>query len=197
MESIIENITITTVAISAITYLFKSLVTNLLSKDLENFKLDIQREADRKFEQYKSELESERIRLNISYNEIFARQAEVIVNLYKYLNKLEESLVFLLRMLNSENDNHNVVKAVESWHKFSDYFSENKILLTEGMVNELEYLEKTVFFEHLKYRKILKNNSANIDAKVIREAEKVVEQLPILKKSLEQKFRVMIGTNSP
>ncbi|HDS1207580.1 TPA: hypothetical protein QDZ84_002604 [Shewanella algae] len=197
MVQILENIATSAIAISAVAYLAKSIVSNLLNKDLEKFKLDVKREAERKIEQYKSDLESERIRLNISYSEVFSRQANVIADLYKNLVKLEQYLKLLIIMKDTNVDTQQVAAAVHSWEAFSTYFDENRIFLPDDICELIDKLTSEIFFEYLNYRKSTKKTDTEkeIDLNKIKESEQVISQFPVIKSTIENKFKVMIGVS--
>ena len=70
-------------------FLSKKLIKHFLDKDISKFKSEIQFKATQEIESYKSNLEKERARLQISYGGIFERQAEAILAIYQNLLLLD------------------------------------------------------------------------------------------------------------
>lgn len=64
--------------IGAVTFLARSIFLHYLNKDIALYKEQIKSEASNQLETYKSELEKDRLRLQISYGGIFEKQANAV-----------------------------------------------------------------------------------------------------------------------
>jgi hypothetical protein len=70
------------ILVAAMAWLSKSLLTNLLSKDLERFKSELQASSQRSVESFKATLQIEAHRRATEYSALHARRAELISELY-------------------------------------------------------------------------------------------------------------------
>lgn len=116
-----------TIVLGVVGFLSKSIVVHLLNKDVELFKSKLQADASKQIEEFKSTLEIERARLQISYGGIFTKQADVLMKLYELLLNLEAEV------------NSGIVGAA-AWSKYQEkldtyrtYYHENRALIPEEL----------------------------------------------------------------
>ena len=89
METFLAALGANALVLSALTYLIKTLITSRLEKDLASFKVAVERKAAEEMERYRSQLEKDRLRMQISYGGIFESQAEAILAIYGAVVSLE------------------------------------------------------------------------------------------------------------
>ena len=70
------------ILVAAIAWLSKSLLINLLSKDVERFKSELQASSQRSVESFKASLQIEAYRYAVEYSALHAKRAELISELY-------------------------------------------------------------------------------------------------------------------
>lgn len=87
------------ILVAAMAWLSKSLLTNLLSKDLERFKSDLQASSQRSVESFKATLQIESQRRAIEYSALHAKRAELIAELYVRAVGLYTGILSLSREL--------------------------------------------------------------------------------------------------
>lgn len=73
VEVVLASLLSNAIVLGVIGYLSKSMFTHFLNRDIERFKSEILADASKQIESYKSKLEIERNRLQISYGGIFQR----------------------------------------------------------------------------------------------------------------------------
>ncbi|WP_374323857.1 hypothetical protein [Azonexus sp.] len=116
-----------TIVLGVVGFLSKSIVVHFLNKDVELFKSKLQADASKQIEDFKSTLEIERTRLQISYGGIFAKQADVLMRLYELL-------------LNLEAEINSGIVGVAAWNEYQEkldaykiYYHENRALIPEEL----------------------------------------------------------------
>lgn len=116
-----------TIVLGVVGFLSRSIVVHFLNKDVESFKSKLQADASRQIEEFKSTLEIERARLQISYGGIFAKQADVLMKLYELL-------------LNLEAEVNSGIVGTDAWTKYQKkldtykaYYHENRALIPEEL----------------------------------------------------------------
>ncbi|MGY0588464.1 MAG: hypothetical protein ACW7DY_22505 [Paraglaciecola chathamensis] len=187
LEAIIASIAANAVVLGVLGFLFKSLISNLLDKDIT---------------QYRDKLEKENMRLQISYGGIFEKQATSIIELYKGLADLERATY---KTIHYPEDP--VIKWEwfrESWASVRNLYDSHRILLPEDIDQDFKIFLNKIFDGVLHYtnsdRRIMSPATADEFEKLMEkqdEALAVIEkEIPNLKESLIQKIRITLSTNT-
>lgn len=92
METVLAVLGANAIVLGALAYLLKTLIGTQLQKEILEFKNAIERKASNEIEQFRSQLEKDRLRMQISYGGIFERQANAIIELYGAITSLEQSV---------------------------------------------------------------------------------------------------------
>lgn len=87
------------ILVTAMAWLSKSLLTNLLSRDLERFKSELQASSQRSVESLKATLQIEAHRRATEYSALHAKRAELISELYVRAVGLYAGILSLSREL--------------------------------------------------------------------------------------------------
>ena len=98
-EDVLRTLGGTAILVAALAWLSKSLLSTLLSKDLENFKTDLQGTSQRSIESYKATLQLESQRHQIEYSALHSKRAELVAELYSRVVDLHEQVIGLSREL--------------------------------------------------------------------------------------------------
>jgi hypothetical protein len=116
-----------TLVLAIVGFVSKSIIVHFLNRDVESFKSRLQADAAKQIEEYKSTLEIERARLQISYGGIFGKQADVLMKLYELLLKLE-------------GDVNSGIVGPNAWNQYQEkldhyksYYHENRALIPEEL----------------------------------------------------------------
>lgn len=187
--------------IGGIAFLAKGLVNNLLKKDIGKFQDELSRKASREIESFKSELEIERVRLQISYGGIFEKQAEAILDLYKSVLDIEDAATNVI---------HSAVPAAQKREGFAEIFSEvrdkylrNRILLSEDIDNDISDFVDKIFSSVFKYtsaddRLMQRMNDEQLQKffdKQEEAAKIVIMEIPKIRDKLVNRMRYTLGVN--
>ena len=126
-----------------VAYFAKKIITHWLDKDISAYKKALENEtaslkqslestANLELEKYKSLLETERLRLQISYGGIFEKQAYAILDIYRALKDLEcSAIVFIDSAPNKVDESSKLF--LKSWKVAYESYAKNRILLPEQL----------------------------------------------------------------
>jgi hypothetical protein len=200
-EEIIKTVVENTLALAILAFLCKSIIKHWLDKDVKGFKNKIELEAKQTLSQYQSELEKERIRLQIQYGGIFEKQAEVILEFYKLIVVFQKAINDA--MFRSDHDK-SYEDFLEKWRELIKYYDDHQILLPESIEKIFNDFHKTAFFSTTDYRRaehrINKQHITNeLLERMFAQQDKAladIEQIPKLQYELKKCLRHAIGTVS-
>lgn len=88
-EEVLKTLGSSAILVGALAWFAKSLLTTLLSKDLEVFKSDLQVSSQQGIESFKSSLQIETQRRSIEFSALHTKRAEFIAELYAKLLSLQ------------------------------------------------------------------------------------------------------------
>lgn len=189
--------------IGCLAFLAKTIVKHLLDKDLRRFQDNIEQKASREIESFKSNLEIERIRLQISYGGIFEKQADAILETYHSVRDIERAASDVIHLGGS---------AAERRHEFGKAFSDvrqkylkNRILLPEDIDESLSHFMDRIFRSVLDYTsaseiRIQRMNDEELDkffSKQEKAADIVYSEIPPIREKLIARMRETIGVHQP
>ncbi len=198
-DEIIKAIATNTITLGILAYLFRSIIRHWLDKDISSFKSKVESNAKEAIASYQSELEKERIRLQIQYGGIFEKQAEAILELYRLIVAFEKSINDATFR---EDEGKSYEQFISHLCALTDFYDDNQILFPEIIENLFDEFHKTAFFATGNYRRseqrlsriyITEKQFDNIFAQQDRALDEL-KQLPILKKELTLCLRKTIGT---
>jgi hypothetical protein len=98
-EEVIKTLGGTAILVAALAWLSKSLLTNFLSKNVEQFKSELQASSQRSIESFKASLQIEAHRNAVEYTALHAKRAELISELYARCVSLYTQIIGLSREL--------------------------------------------------------------------------------------------------
>jgi hypothetical protein len=98
-EDILRTLGGMAILVSALAWLSRSLLTSLLSKDIERFKSDLQVSSQKSVEAFKSSLQLEAQRHAVEYSALHSKRAELIAELYSQIVGLNRGIMGLSREL--------------------------------------------------------------------------------------------------
>jgi len=197
---LIKAITENTLAFAILAFLFRSIIVYWLDKDIGSFRTKLELEAQQSLAHHQSELEKERIRLQIQYGGIYQRQAEAILAFYKLIMHFQTKL-------DDATFNHTNQKAsdefLEAWRNMVQFYDENQILFPESIEKAFDKFHKTAFFASTDYRtaqRLLDRqhiSQEQLDNLLKRQDRALanLDAIPALKAELKRCMRRMLGVN--
>lgn len=189
------GVTSITIAFGLIKYLSKNLFENYLLKKLET---------------HKNELERLNISYQIQFSSLHAERAEIIKRLYDYLYEYKLIVLdFFGGELDISDSQKHLQYKLKTWTKivieFSEMFHKNKIFFSIPQVelintihNEMSIINYTTQDFLGKYQKVSEQISAiqtNAPefAKLKADSDKLIDDIMVLEKQLENEFRNLLG----
>lgn len=206
IETIIGVIAANAILLGVLGFLTRSIIQHFLSKDIEQFKNNLESEAKIEIESYRSKLEKEHIRLQISYGGIFEKQANVIIEIYKLILDFEEKIRFFMTPIDGRDKAYK--EFIQSHSVLFNYYEKNRILLPKTFEESFESFLKKIYNaiethknvdEQLKRREILERlnmlKEKDIDRLYKRQdkAYEIIDNLPHFRNDLTEKLRALIG----
>jgi|TARA_R110002050_G_scaffold149218_1_gene275596 hypothetical protein len=213
MENLLKYIglyTTATVAIAGmIGYLTKRIIEQVLNKDLEKFKTNLEAQNqiaklnfDKEMESYKSDLNL----LNSRQSLLHQKRSEMILDLYQKLVSLHNAMLDMTaRMRNvtgkdqetiQKEEFERIQKTGELGNDFFNYYQTNKIYFTTNICELIEEIQDGLRQSHsdysFKYLWGLPHSEMTHDM-AIKANEKVKDEIPKLMSKLENEFRKSIG----
>lgn len=183
-EEFIKFLVTNTVTAVIIIFLGKQVIQIWFSKDLENFK---------------SELEKEAIKLKIRYESLHTERAKVVKELYSKIINAEyniSSTIKPLQLAGEKPKEEKVKKSVKALKELINYFEQNKIFLDEALEKKVEKLVNVCADSWVDFSvaQILKEYQDKESIDKWRESwEKFKEEAPKARKEIIQEFREIIG----
>jgi hypothetical protein len=200
-NSVIVAVGSNAIVLGVLAFLAKSLINHLLDKDVRQFQKDLEQSATREIESFKSNLEIERIRLQISYGGIFEKQAQAILETYRSILDIEQAASDAINLggTNAER-RHEFGKAFSVVRQ--KYFA-NRILLPPDIDEGLAHFTDRMFRSILQYtsadeRRIQRMSDEEIEKffeKQEKAAEIVESELPPIRERLINRMRETIGVH--
>lgn len=208
IETVIGAIAANAVILAALGFLTRSIIIHFLSKDIEKFKNDLEFKAKIELESYRSKLEKEHIRLQISYGGIFEKQANVFIEIYNHILTFEAKIKRCITPLGKPEIAYQ--EFIEAYQILFSYYERNRILLpktfeesfeafTKKLYNAIE--SKKIIDEQLNRRELLEQlnmlSKENIAGLYQRQdkAYEILDNLPEFRNILTEKLRSLIGIN--
>ena len=198
-DEVIKVIATNTIALSILAFLFRSIIGHWLDKDISTFKSKVESNAKEAIASYQSELEKERIRLQIQYGGIFEKQAEAILELYRLIVAFEKSIDDATF---NEDEGTSYKQFISHLQAMTNFYDDHQVLFPEVIENLFKDFHNTALFATGDYRRSESRlSSSHITEKqfddLFARQDKALEelkQIPIIKKELTLLLRKTIGT---
>lgn len=181
-------------------WFIRSLMQQLLSRDLERFRSDLRLSGEREIESLKSLLSIEATKEQIRFSKLQERRADVIAEAYKRLVALNSAgMVLTYDPLDNDDDDlrEKADEFIDSYFEFRSFIEECAIYFPEETVRAAMKLSDLIFNLSLEIR----YHSTPADVKRLiqryKAAEKDIESSnKQIKQYIEWEFRKMLGASS-
>ncbi len=194
------------VLFAAMAWLARSIINHFLSKDLENFKLILQKESQQELMHLQSSLQLIQLEHQVRFTKLHENRAGIIAEIYSMLVNLHRTASTFIRMYRSVDDTKNKENIKQLWGSldiFTEYFEKHRIYFNQNtcseidcLINALSKAVSTLVFVNQEAGAI----EVTID-QVYTEWDKAMTTMegdvPKIKKSLEESFRELLGVLTP
>jgi len=171
-------------------FLFKSLVGQLLSRDIEKFKIQLEKSYAIELERLRVDLRKEAFEHETKFGNLHVKQMEIIAEVFRRLSKIETRFVWVVLPLfartGKSHDDDQLKASFAEIIMFHEYFQENRIHLDRKLCDQIFRLEGMLSQLYLSF------NTENWTPNMERIGEALTE-IPQLREVLESEFRRMLG----
>lgn len=187
------------VLIAAVGWLARTLIKNLLDKEMAETISRIEYDAKTQIEQFKSHLEIERLKLQTRYSGIFSKQAEAILSLYQKLEDFSKQANIALA--NAATDKNIKEDFGKQFVELKEQYFSNRIFLPKEVdyqcIDFFNQMFRTVW-SYTRWEEGIKFiTSEEKFEKIWEKQDKALEiidiELPKIKEELISRFRILLG----
>jgi hypothetical protein len=189
-----------TVLLAAVAWLIRSLVSHLLNKDIEKYKFELRREAERELETLKAALKIQTSAHQIRFSKLHDRRADVIEELYKKIVAFESSASSLIAEFSLGYYDHQKQKAdkfIDQYFDLHNFTERNAIYFTPDLTDKIKELNQLLFNLSINiYYQSTENNIKDFVAAFQKEQSSFESRNKEIKGVIESQFREMLGVGS-
>lgn len=195
--------------VTIIGYLAKQIISQVLNKDLEKFKNQLQSENDKAKLKFEKEIESYRADLNLVYSkqlQLYSKKSEVIEALYHRLIDLHDIMLEMtvsFRNITGKDEQtvqqeefDRVNLAAQKGNDFFKFYSTNKIYFEKETCKLIEELQMKFKETHTDYsfRHTFGLPPIEMTYEMAKKSgDRVRDEIPKLMEKLEDDFRQTLG----
>lgn len=204
MVGLLRDLGIFGIGAAVLAFVLRGLFTQMLSRDLEKFKIEIQASHDKEIEGLRADLRAVAFEHEIRFARLHERRAEVIAELYARLVETEnafESLTFPVPLVVGRGEPYDMLsEALRCASTLRNCFYENRIYFDENLCAEIDGFMQNLYraLRHPWLHGAFKDEDFGAGAeerkKTAEEARKIVnEYMPRILSQIEKSFREMLG----
>jgi hypothetical protein len=184
-------------------FLFKSLLSQALTRDIEKYKTELKAEADVSIERLKSSLQMTALEHQVQFSKLHEKRAEVVAEIYKQLVALEREgkrLIIRQGIFRKGSGTSEEVDAAEKMlYDLFSFVNVHKIYLppqVDGLMDDF-YQTLREPFAHASTFGDIQSDDPNILQQrrdgFIQANRAFQKEVPAARKALEQEFRLLLG----
>jgi hypothetical protein len=199
MEAFFTALAANGLVLAALAYLLKVLIGAQLQKSTIEFQKNLEHRVSEELEQYRHDLEKERVRLQISYGGIFERQANAIISVYEAIIELETGIFKAVHEGGDVPERREAFR--RPWAELRQIHQKNRILLPPEIDTAMDSFLDRVFRGVFGYLQVESRDLSRLSDKQIdqlferqdRAIEVVEKEVPALREQLITSMRGVIG----
>jgi hypothetical protein len=132
LEEIIKTLGGTAILVTAVAWLMRSIILNLLSKDVEKYKADLKLESER----HRMELQKAALEHEIKFRRVDEKVAETISELYERLLRLFEAVHSYVKMVEWSHEPSKAEKlqaTIDANREFNDFLFPKRLYIPKKL----------------------------------------------------------------
>jgi len=188
---------ITAIVLAVIGFVAKSVFTQLLSRDIEKYKLSRETELER----FKADLQKTSFEHQTRYQNLHVKRAEVIAELYRLLVQAEHDAISLANPFQNSaepSQNEKRVQAYKSGTMLFEFFEQNRIYFKQESCERVSSFINGLYNALSEFNIVIDSleNQRGGKTKIEYWAnvwEKLTKELPPIKAEIEKEFREILG----
>jgi len=194
------------VLFATMAWLMRSIINHFLSKDLESFKLILQKESQQELMRLQSSLQLIQLEHQVRFTKLHENRARIIAEIYSRLVKLHRTASTFVRMYHSVDDTKNKENIKQLWgclDNFTEYFEKHRIYFNQNTCSEIDCLinalskavSTLIFF--IQEAGAIEPTTHEVYIEWDKAMTIMEGDVPKIKKSLEGSFRGLLGVLTP
>lgn len=173
------------VVVGVIGWVVQSIVRQTLSRDIERFRSDLEKEA---------------ILHKVRYESLHLKQAEIMEKLYLHISRTETAFTRFMAPYQPAGASEGELgeTAAKEANEMQDYYYERRLYFDEGLATELDELmnEFKGTWSNFRLSRSLRASDSD-DAREWNDAwEKISKLIPTKKSKIEERFRQLLGVRT-
>jgi hypothetical protein len=202
IEQVITAIGGSAVLFGAMAWLARSIITHVLSKDIEKHKINLQAESQKELVRLQSSLQLVEFEHQVLFSQLHERKVNIIGEMYSRLVGLHRSASAFVKYYQSVEEEKKKDYLQQLWNaadRHNDYFDKNRIFFQEELCLKIDDFNdklsdacsKLAFF--FQEAKAIKVSDEQIWEEWNNAMKTMENKVPVIKQLLEQSFREELG----
>ena len=189
-----------TFIVGAVVFVLRTFFQQLLSRDIEKFKVSLQTEADRSKLQLENYLQAELFEFQTKFSGYYQKQAEVIGTFYEKLSETQmmiAEVVHPLQFGSEKSDKERFREAFDNKVDLARFFEKRRIYFDQQVCEQITGVLRTmhqvlITFQYSQEWALGGRESPDLEK--WNDAFSIMEQeVPVLRASLEDRFRHLLS----
>ncbi len=204
--TIIASIGGSAVLLLAISWLAKSIISHLLTKDVETYKAKLQTESQREMNQLKSSLERIAFEHQVRFSRLHEKRAEIIDVLYSKIDDVHKVISDFVRhysIIDDSSKDQKINDMRKTFDDFQEFFDKRKIYfdvnICEKIISfkeELSHACSTLISLH-KDKGVIDLQDGAEHHEWLKAMSSIDKEVSEVKRVLEASFREILGVLQP
>jgi len=190
--------------VAVLGWLSKSLISQLLAKDIESFKIALKSESESASEKLRHELEKAMIEHQVRFSKLHEKRAEVIAELYSLLVQAYwdlQSFVSPAEWAGEPNKQEKFASAMNSVAAFYHFFDKHRIYIPEGLCAQIDEFVREMRKRAIGFGVYVEYNDESLPPQAMERKhnawtdawEYFEKKVPDAKNALENELRTILG----
>ena len=190
---IIKTIGTNAVFLAVVGFVAKSLFNQMLSRDVDKFRIELQATNDKELVKFRSELEKTAFEHQTRFTKLYDKRAEIIGNIYPLILDAEAKCLSLAPTFLDIPEEKLISQAFEVTRDLRIYFDRNRLYLDTELCSDIDNLLKNLSTSSLKFQASKLKEYENNKERIWNEGyQEFINEVPKVKINLEKKFRELL-----
>jgi hypothetical protein len=192
------------VSLAVLPWIARSIVSHLLSKDIEKFKLELQIESQRELMNLKASIELKAFEHQVRFSRLHERRAEVVGQLFSKIVALTKSASDFVRGFQSADDLKTRDRLYRLWETVDDFtvhFEKHSIYFERGVCERIiDFRGKlssacSVLASFVQEKEAIEMPYDHLVEEWDKALGMIEQEVPVIKSALEESFREILGVS--
>jgi len=204
LQTILTIILAPTFIVGGLMFVLRKFFEQLLSRDIEKFRVTLQTESERSKLQLQNQLQAELFEFQTKFSVYHQKQADVIGTFYEMLSETQIVVSQVVHPVQFEAESSDEERFRQAFNKKVDlarFFERSRIYFDEDICEQISTVNKTmhkvlILFQSSQRRGARNQDSADLEK--WNDAFSIMEkEIPVLKSALESRFRQLLSGTLP